>query len=282
MNNLVLFSLIVLMCLRAIGLAVSIDFYKDSRDQKFLFFILSWSFWIIANSTPITIELIDLNWVKELHHVLNVTCDLLGCIFYIWGFYQYFMRVPFKLMSLIIIISIVFPFLMYIFMGYSMAITISSISIYFVLITAYILPSFKIVRFKEYMGKSAKWYYIILFILFLYFPISAITFLSGYKHGLYTTDDPFLIMMYYVPAIIITGLLNLLLVHLEFTISSREKFELKDKYSHDLGNIMQVLYSSLDLIELRKKINTEGQNELRLIRQKCEEASELINNIRKL
>ncbi|MFX1377288.1 MAG: hypothetical protein ACFFA0_15930 [Promethearchaeota archaeon] len=282
MNDLVLFSLIVLMCLRAIGLGISIDFFRGSRDQKFLFFILCWSFWIIANISPIPIELIELNWLKELLHVLNVTCALLGCIFYLWGFYKYYMIVPFKSMLIILIISIIGPFLVYIFIGYSIALTITSISIYTVLMTAYILPPFKKVKFKEYMGRSSRWYYATLSTLFLYFPISAISFLSGQKYGLYSSDDSFLIIIYYISPIVTTGMLNLLHLHLEFTISSREKFELKDKYSHNLGNIMQVLYSSLDLIQMRKKTDNEDQKDLVLVRQKCEEASELIKNIRNL
>ena len=73
-----------------------------------------------------------------------------------------------------------------------------------------------------------------------------------------------------------------MLVHIEYVISSRQKVELKDIYSHDIGNILQVIYSSSDIIEKITTIDSEEEEKLTLIKTKCKEASKIINEIRNL
>lgn len=81
MNDLVLICLIMLMFLRAIGLGVSVDFFYDSKDRKFINFILCWCFWIFANIFPIFADLVEINILRELFLVLNILFGLLGAIF---------------------------------------------------------------------------------------------------------------------------------------------------------------------------------------------------------
>jgi len=77
-------------------------------------------------------------------------------------------------------------------------------------------------------------------------------------------------------------MLLVLLVHLEYSISTRKKFEIKDKYSHNLGNIMQVIYSSSDIIKRITKLDVNEVEKLELIERKCKEAAKLINEIRNI
>jgi light-regulated signal transduction histidine kinase (bacteriophytochrome) len=73
------------------------------------------------------------------------------------------------------------------------------------------------------------------------------------------------------------------LVHLEYNISNSQKFQLKDKYSHEMGNILQVIQSSIDLLSQKKDQNDVDSLEGReLIKTKCQEASTLIREIRDL
>lgn len=72
-----------------------------------------------------------------------------------------------------------------------------------------------------------------------------------------------------------------MIIHLEHNIANQEKFQLKDTYSHNLGNIIQVIFSASLLSEMDK--TAEGESEkLQLIQKKCNEASEIIKEIRKL
>ena len=89
-------------------------------------------------------------------------------------------------------------------------------------------------------------------------------------------------MLNYVPTISSAVLLIILLVHLEYTTFSREKSELKDKYSHNLGNIMQVIMSSSDFIKGVTRLEASQKEKLDLVEKKCKEAAKLIKEIREI
>lgn len=46
---------------------------------------------------------------------------------------------------------------------------------------------------------------------------------------------------------------------------------MKDNYSHNLGNIMQVINSSSDLYNLTSKLGEKEKQNLDLIQKKCKE-----------
>ncbi|MFX1571475.1 MAG: hypothetical protein ACFFB0_01900 [Promethearchaeota archaeon] len=282
MNDLILLCLIMFMCVRAIGLGVSIDFFYDSKDHKFLYFILCWCFWIVANIFPIIVDLTEINILMEFYLVLNILFAVLGFVFYIWGFFKYYLKVPFRFMVFLTIITITIPLLLYIIIDYISAILFSMFLLNILLLGGYIIPLVKKKDFIKYMGKSLRWYFAIILTFIIYFPVSAISISLGYSYGLYNAENTLIIILYYVPTISSTFLLIILLVHLEYTISSREKFGLKDKYSHNLGNIMQVIYSASDIVKRTTKIENEEEEKLDLIERKCKEASKLIKEIRKL
>jgi signal transduction histidine kinase len=78
-------------------------------------------------------------------------------------------------------------------------------------------------------------------------------------------------------------LLIILLVHLEYTISSRVKNNLKDKYSHDLGNVLQAIRTNCELARLRKMLSEKELGELdNLLEESNKEAARLINEIRNI
>ncbi len=132
------------------------------------------------------------------------------------------------------------------------------------------------------MGRSIIWYYASVLILSIFFPVSIIINLQGYGYGLYNADDPVLIMFNYVPAIAANFSLIILLVHLEYTTSSRKQLELKDNYSHDLGNILQVISSAFELIEMKGRSESETSELGELLKDKLNEAAKQIRDIRDL
>jgi hypothetical protein len=71
-------------------------------------------------------------------------------------------------------------------------------------------------------------------------------------------------------------------MNVENVISTREKFVLKDEYSHTLGNIMQALYTITDLTESNNINDIKLQDLKKLQRKKLNEARKLIKEIRKL
>lgn len=282
MNDLVLLCLIFYIFVRIIGLGVAIDFYYDTRDRKYIKFILCWIFWILAALFPIISSIVEPTSLKELYLVLNVLFFFIGSIFYIWGFFKYFMSVPSRIMISSIALSILLIFFLYFIIDYTTAIRFSVLMIFITTVCGYVIPPLKKQNFKKFMGKSIRWYYIALSTAFIFFPLSLIISFQGFSYGLYDAENSFLIMLNYLPTISSTILLIILLVNLEYRISSGETFQLKDTYSHDLGNIMQVISSSSDLISMSASLNKQEEANLKLMQLKCKEASALIKHIRKL
>lgn len=282
MDNLILLCLILLIFVRIIGLGVSIDFLHDTKDSKFIYLTLSWVFWIFATIFPLFLNFVKTTGLKEFFLVLNVIFAVIGTAFYIWGFLKYYLSVPFKFMALVLVISITVPLLLYFSINYTTSVQFAALLLNFLLIAAYVIPPLMKRKFIEFMGKSIRWFFATILLFVIYFPLSAIAFLSGYSYGLYNAENVFFIIIYYVPIISTTVLLIITLVHLEYTLSLRQNFELKDKFSHDLGNIMQVINSSADLLKIRANLNEEEKSNLELIDAKCQEASKLIKEIRKI
>ena len=71
-------------------------------------------------------------------------------------------------------------------------------------------------------------------------------------------------------------------MHLEYTLSNREKFDLKDTYSHELGNIMQAIFTTFDLIKTKREPKKDLAELETMLETKLNEASALIKEIRKL
>jgi hypothetical protein len=98
-------------------------------------------------------------------------------------------------------------------------------------------------------------------------------------YGLYNSDDLFSIFTLYIFAIGVTVLLLLFDIQIEHGITTKSKTQLTDKYSHNLGNILQVILATIE------SLDTPVEGELpsvEFIKKKCLEAGSLINEIREL
>ena len=282
MNELVLLCLIFFIFVRAIGLGVSIDFFYDTKDIKFIYFTLGWIFWIIAAFFPILASINENNYLSEPFLVLNALFAALGGIFCVWGMFKYFLSIQSRLMITIIIFSIIMPVFLYFAISFKISIQFSSLVLNLTLASTYAIIPLKRKDFKKYIGKSIRWYYATILLFFILIPVSIAISLSGESYGLFDSVNQLLIILNYVPTISSTVLLIILLVHLEYSISTRKKFEIKDKYSHNLGNIMQVIYSASDIIKRIVKPDVNEEEKLELIERKCKEAAKLIDEIRNI
>jgi hypothetical protein len=138
-------------------------------------------------------------------------------------------------------------------------------------------------KFKTKIGKSIMWYHAVTVSFFTYVPVSIYIVLQGYSYGLYNVDNPFLVILNYIFPLATTIILIVFQIHFEYGISNNQKFQLKDKYSHEIGNILQIIQSSMDIVSQNKdKVNVEVNEINDLVRTKCIEASTLIREIRTL
>ena len=282
MNDLVLISLIILTLVRVIGLGIAIDFLKATKAEKFNFLTLGWFFLVLGALAPIFSNLVEIIYLKEFLLVLNAFLATLGAILYLWGFLSYFMTVSFKKMVSLIIIFIISTVLFFLITDYTVAITFCALSINLILISVFVIPPIKKKSFKKFMGRSIIWFYVSALILSLLFPVSIIINLQGYRYGLYNADDPVLIMFNYVPVMLLSICLIILFVHLEYTTSYHKQLYLKDNYSHDLGNILQVISSAFELIEMKGRSESETSELGALLKDKLNEAAKQIRDIREL
>ena len=104
MNELVLFSLIVLFFTRLIGLGTSVDFFYDLRKNNFFYFIFGWIFAINANIFPIISDFIEVTILSEFLLVLNALLASLSMIFLMVGLFSYFVHIKFLYFTLSCII----------------------------------------------------------------------------------------------------------------------------------------------------------------------------------
>ena len=247
--------------------------------------MLSWIFFIIGSLFGVIYNI-------QLHHILNISVLVLNTsfisvatIFYAWAIGKYSKSISDKNMVLLIgftITLIIFvDFYEEIYTGRGLAFIIVYFIISLTIIFVYIIPlSSK--EFRKKMGKSLRWYYIAVICYFSYFPLFIITSSQGYGYGVYNAEDPGIIMLHYIPTLTATLLLILLQIHLEYNISDKVKFELKDKYSHDLGNIMQAISTANEIINKRETTEAEVTELGELVETKIKEASKLIREIREL
>jgi len=278
----VLLSLIIVIFVRVIGLGISIDFLNGTKAEKFKFLTLGWVFWILGALIPIFSNLVENIYLKEFLLVLNAFLAALGTIFILWGFFKYFMTISFKKIASLIIIFIISTVLLFLITDYTVTITFCALFMNLLLVSTFIIPPIKIKSFKKFMGRSIIWYYASVLILSIFFTVSIIIVLQGYRYGLYNADDPVLIMFNYNSIIASSILIIILLVHLEYTTSSRKQLELKDNYSHDLGNILQVISSAFELIEMKGRTEAETSELGELLKDKLNEAAKQIRDIREL
>lgn len=282
MNDLVLLCLILFICVRIIGLGVSLDYLHSRKSKIFIYLAIGWVLWISAAFFPIFSSIIENAFLKELFLFFNALFGLIGGIFYTWGFYSYFQNIHFRILEIFLIFSLLLPVSLYLLTNFRIAIQLSATLLNLLIFATYIIPRLLIKDLKAFLGKSNKWYYIIFASLLLYVPVSIITSLLGYNYGLYEADNTVIIIFYYAPTISSSILFIIHLVHLEYTISTRQKNDLKDKYSHNLGNILQVISSASDLIRMKSNLKEQEKNHLDLVQAKCKESAKLIKEIRNL
>jgi len=265
-----------------VGLIVSIDFFYDTGEHKFKMFIFGWSFWVLTGIIAIFVNIVIEADLKEVLLVFNVLFGALGAIFNAWGLIEYYVSVPYKFMKLVLVLTPLITLLLYLAVGFFASMIYCIILLNIALFTSFILPPLRKKKFKEFMGKSIRWYYLTIFSFFLYFPVSVFISTMGYGYGVYNTNDPIIIMLNYLPTIFGTILLIVLYVHLEYTVSNRQKEDLRDKYSHNLGNILQSVMSSIDLLEMNNNQKKDIKSNIELAKERTKEAAEVIRKIRNL
>lgn len=274
MNILVFFSVIILTLVRLIGLGVSLGLFLETKSTKFKIFIPGWGLCAISAFFLIISEIIEIQILSEGLLIISTILLLLGMMFVVMGIISYITHISQKLVMSLTLFIIIIPLISFFTAGINLAINFTSVLFFLLFIFIFVSVWLARENITKILGNSRKWLFITLIFSFFYFINGFITAIQGYSFGLYTTDNVDVIIRYYFFVIGITMLLAILQIHIEQSVSYLHKFELKDRYSHNLGNIMQIILNAIE-------IEAESIN-IELIKEKCLEAGEHIKEIREL
>jgi amino acid permease len=159
-----------------------------------------------------------------------------------------------------------------------------SSGILFILVFIYsflLLRKIKVFK-KDLSIKLFYWYLIFIFTIYAFIIFYVISLLQGYSFGFYSDDFSIPMFINYFLGIISNIVILIYTIHLEYDISKIQKYNLRDKYSHDLGNIIQVISSAAILTNVDEDLNNQKTENLEIIQKKCEEAAKLIKDIKKI
>ncbi len=284
MSLIFIFSIIVLTIVRLIGVGVGLDFFLGTRRQRFLAQILGWSISSLAGFCHLFSFLLEDVLLKELSFLLFSIFTSVGVFLITVSIMLYFKEATIKVVFLICSGLVCIPILLYFFLSLDIAVNFSLYSSYLIVAGIYFLGLTEKAKFKQEVGASIRWFYTIIIVGILQVLVILLLTFQGYNLGVYDVHflDDFVILVNNTMSIGILAVTVVLLIHLENSRSERYNYRLKDKYSHDLGNIIQVIVGGMQLVESNQITDAEKRKTLLLINQKCEEGAELIHEIRNL
>ncbi len=276
MNEIEFFSLILMFFIRLLGILFSLEFYMDSKMLRYKFFMLGWFFLMLGGVFPFLSTNENAFVIINFFSFLNNFFTHVGGVFLTLAFLSYFIKFNLFKASLIALVISGGPIILLFMM-----ITSFSPNFLFIMIVAihsYILLILMTSRKRKLLSvkRSMYWFFVLLFFGIAHV-LNSITYLFT-SHENITTKE----IIYYFFSVNLMVLLLLFFIHLEHEISTNQKLDLKDKYSHSLGNELQAILSGIELIELKKETSVQSQESIKIIKNKVIEASKFLEEIRKL
>jgi len=282
MHVVALFGIILLIFWRIFGLIISIEFLRDLKESKFKILVFGWFIWILAGCSALLSDVFENQLLTDIFLLINGITVSIALLFVMMGLFSYFRELSGKILALLCIIFISIPLFAFLLGFYSIAFNLSSVFLFLIVVVYGIIPLKERNTFKNKISmKSYYWYLIVLLIIYFYFLSYVIFVFQGYSFGFYSDEFSIPMFVNYFLGNASTIALIIYSIHLEYDISKIQKNKLIDKYSHDLGNLIQVISSAATLTHVNEDLNKEKAENLDLIQKKCEEAAELIKDIRK-
>jgi hypothetical protein len=282
LNSLAFYSLFLLTIIRLIGLGISLDLFLSIKKKRFLTIVAGWGMWVIAGLIPIVNE--QFFSQNQLLKIFNANLAGEGLLLIFLGIFAYFHPLSGRFVFILSSIYLLLPFILVYTLGTKIALTAAII----LHLITYVIIFLGVVRSRQEMvtvfSKGVKFFYLTIGVVIL--TISALVVLTfvveDYAYGLYYTVDNGAVIINYSLTIIMTVLILILFIYIERGITADDKFQLKDRYSHDIGNLLQIMLAAVALMEANQLTPEEKAVNMVLIQSKCQEASDLLNEIREL
>jgi signal transduction histidine kinase len=250
-DELVLFSLILYILLRTIGLAISLDYYIQNKKDVYMYFSIGWLISLIGGLFPIFGQIV----LHDLFIFLNGLLVSMGTLLLLLGSLATFLNVSRRRVLLLILIMNATFFTIVVSMGYRVATNIAFPTISGIILVFIIIPLIKFKDFKKKVGVGAKWYVVVAALTFIYIPITIMSSALGYSYGLYDVDDPVAILSTYIPLIASMMVIIIYLVNLEYSFSRLEQQRVQIVLKNQTANLEHV-------VEERTKLLKETQEKV--------------------
>ena len=281
MHSLVFYSLFLLSLIRFSGMLVAIHYFIESRKSRYGLMSLGWFSLILASSIPLIAEVWTSFEVKAFFLVINALFAVLGCYFCVTGLIVEFIHIPTRTIALYPIIILLIT-LISSMIDYQFSIGINMILFFSTLLVIFSVPLVKKEEGKRILAASLRWYYLVIVVSIGMITVIIISFFSEGGYGLYNSQNVPWIIINYGVSIFAHIVVVILIVQLENNFIQNDKNALKDTYSHNLGNMAQVVYGNTKLLLMDENLTNSTRERLEIIKRRCDEASELIREIRKL
>ena len=282
MHVIAIFGILLLISLRIVGLIIAIEFLCDLKESKFKILIIGWFIWIIAGFSALHLGIIENQLLSDILFLINGITTSIALLFVMMGLFSYFRELHQKTLIILSIIFVSVPFFAFLLGFYSLAFNLTSLFLFLILAFYGIIPLKEKNIFKNKISIKSYYWYLIVLLTFYSMTLSlVISLFQGYSFGFYANEFSVPMFVNYFLGNVSTIALIIYSIHLEYDISKIQKFKLSDKYSHDLGNLIQVISSAAILTNVDEDLSKEKVENLDLIQKKCAEAAELIKDIRK-
>lgn len=236
MHLIALFGILLLVCLRLVGLIIAIEFLLELKESKFKILIIGWFIWILAGCSAIILEVIENQLLSDIFLLINGMSTTISLLFVMMGLYSYFREISGKNLVILSIIFISIPLIAFILGFYTIAFNITSPFLFLIIVVYSIIPLKERENFRNNISiKSYYWYLIVLTSFYFYFISFIIFVFQGYSFGFYSDEFSLPMLVNYFLGSVSTIVLIIYSVHLEYDISRIQKFKLTDKIFPQFG-----------------------------------------------
>lgn len=269
MDPLASYSLITLAIVRFLSAAVFYDFYLRSHKKKRLLLLtlgflvlgvspMAWYVSLLVTAQPMT----------DLLFVLSGVFASVGTLFVLTNLISYFYQVNLNyfLLGTSLLVLVPLFFLLLGFLELSQIFTISSQYLcIFAVAGLYLLHH----RFVRDVGGN------VIYLFYVLILVASVQLIGFFQEGILTEYLRIL-------TIILSFVIVLIFFSLENSLLQHEKNLLKDKYSHNLSNLLQIVIGVIQVTEQSAKLTKDEKKHLQLALDKLGDAGDVINLIREV
>ncbi|MFW9914181.1 MAG: hypothetical protein ACFFGZ_01105 [Candidatus Thorarchaeota archaeon] len=260
---------------RFIGSTIFLDFYLKHKRKRFLALTLGFILWAVNSTlqflTPTLESLIEEpeahSWEIKLLFILSEICLSVGAYLFAMVLVNYSIALNRRLVWLGLLAVIATPLAFFPFLTFEETFYVTQIIDFIIVIG--VIPH--IVRYRKPLQKIAS--NVPVFFLLL-IAVSALNFVSTVLIAEELIELP--------TRVAISFMLPFAFLHLEYNLLATETANMKDKYSHDLSQILQMVIGRIYLLSSTEELSDKLKTGLEDIQADCIRISELIKLIREL